>query len=152
MIELVKPGDIYDIYLVDDSLILGATIMSIDDHWMEVYHKRCNNSDVLETKIIPLSKIASLAEPLDTNVWYLETITSHNEISQRSMQYALISRTDYDVSKAKGAVLFDNYVDAEQALREIKEADKKEMTEEMFKGVKYTYTIFDVENERWREI
>lgn len=150
MIELVKPGNVYDIYLVDDSSILGATIMSIDDHWIEVYYKRYNNSDVLETKIIPLSRIASLAETLDTNVWYLETITSHNEISQRSMQYALISRTDYDISKAKGAVLFDNYADAEYALREIKEADREEMTKEKFNGVKYI--IFNAKTVRWCEI
>ena len=142
MMELVKPGETYDIYLVDDRSISNATIMSIDDHWMEIYHKKYSDADILETKIIPLSRIAVLREPETVKCWYLETMTSSSnetgkdEIYRRVMQATRLSRTDFELSKSKGA-LFDNYEDAKQVLLEIKEADREEMPDEQFKGVKY---------------
>lgn len=133
--ELIKPGETYDIFLIDDRSVKGATIMSIDDCFMEVYYKKYSGADILETMVIPLSRIASLKEPETVDCWCLETTFHTNEmgkeeIYRRAMLAVRLSKTDFDLSKSECA-LFNSYEDAKQALLEIKDADREEMSNDI---------------------
>lgn len=137
---LIKPGDKYDIYMTNDHQYTDATILSMDDKWMEIvrpyYHSK-DEVNIQQSAIIPISLIR-LISPSDRHpVWFLETMKRNDgKIYRRVMHCIDMAQVDIDLSADAGQKLFLSFDDAYAALKEIKENDKDE-DQSLFEDVEY---------------
>lgn len=121
---VVSPGEVYDIYMINDRHYGKSEILSIDEHWMEIATE--HNKGLFRITVIPISSIKYLTPVKgDYTVWYLETSAmSTGEIYRREMIPLNLSIDELEYSKSKGTPFFDSFEDAKDALTEIKINDK----------------------------
>lgn len=121
---VVSPGEVYDIYMMNDRHYGKSEILSIDENWIEIATE--HDKGLFRITVIPINSIKFLTPVKNNNtVWYLCTSAlSTGEIYRREMIPFSLSTDELELSKSKGTPFFDSFEDAKDALMEIKINEK----------------------------
>ena len=116
---VVKPGDTYKVYLVND-INFVADVLSIDDAWIEFAVARPDGSYVFET--YQKSMIKKLTPDKKTYVYVLENSEDEARFSKRDMSSDEIA---YSRSKSN-AVILDTRDEAVEFIKDLKDREQNE--------------------------
>lgn len=116
---VVKPGDTYKVYLVNDTNFV-ADVLSIDDAWIEFAVARPDGSYGFET--YQKSMIKKLTPDKKTYVYVLENNEDEAKFSKTEM-----SSDEIAYSRAKSnAIILDTRDEAVEFIKELKDREQNE--------------------------
>lgn len=121
---VVKPGDTYKVYLVNDTNFV-ADVLSIDDAWIEFAVARPDGSYGFET--YQKSMIKKLTPDKKTYVYVLENSEDEAMFSKRDMSSDEIA---YSRSKSN-AIILDTRDEAVEFIKDLK--DREQNKEKSYK-------------------
>ena len=121
---VVKPGDTYKVYLVNDTNFV-ADVLSIDDTWIEFAVARPDGSYGFET--YQKSMIKKLTPDKKTYVYVLENSEDEAMFSKRDMSSDEIA---YSRSKSN-AIILDTRDEAVEFIKDLK--DREQNKEKSYK-------------------
>ena len=121
---VVKPGDTYKVYLVNDTNFV-ADVLSIDDAWIEFAVARPDGSYGFET--YQKSMIKKLTSDKKTYVYVLENNEDEAMFSKRDMSSDEIA---YSRSKSN-AIILDTRDEAVEFIKDLK--DREQNKEKSYK-------------------
>lgn len=121
---VVKPGDTYQVFLVNDTNFI-ADVLSIDDVWIEFAVARPDGSYGFET--YQKSMIKKLTPDKKTDVYVLENDEDKARFSKRKMSSDEIV---YSRSKSN-AIILDTRDEAVEFIKELK--DREQNKEKSYK-------------------
>ena len=121
---VVKPGDTYKVYLVNDTNFV-ADVLSIDDAWIEFAVARPDGSYGFET--YQKSMIKKLTPDKKTYVYVLENSEDEASFSKRDMSSDEIA---YSRSKSN-AIILDTRDEAVEFIKDLK--DREQNKEKSYK-------------------
>ena len=116
---VVKPGDTYKVYLVNDTNFV-ADVLSIDDAWIEFAVARPDGSYGFET--YQKSMIKKLTPDKKTYVYVLENSEDEAMFSKRDMSSDEIA---YSRSKSN-AIILDTRDEAVEFIKDLKDREQNE--------------------------
>lgn len=116
---VVKPGDTYKVYLVND-INFVADVLSIDDAWIEFAVARSDGSYGFET--YQKSMIKKLTPDKKTYVYVLENSEDEARFSKRDMSSDEIA---YSRSKSN-AIILDTRDEAVEFIKDLKDREQNE--------------------------
>ena len=116
---VVKPGDTYKVYLVNDTNFV-ADVLSIDDAWIEFAVARPDGSYGFET--YQKSMIKKLTPDKKTYVYVLDNSEYEAMFSKRDMSSDEIA---YSRSKSN-AIILDTRDEAVEFIKELKDREQNE--------------------------
>ena len=116
---VVKPGDTYKVYLVNDTNFV-ADVLSIDDAWIEFAVARPDGSYGFET--YQKSMIKKLTPDKKTYVYVLENSEDEAMFSKRYMSSDEIA---YSRSKSN-AIILDTRDEAVEFIKDLKDREQNE--------------------------
>ena len=116
---VVKPGDTYKVYLVNDTNFV-ADVLSIDDAWIEFAVARPDGSYGFET--YQKSMIKKLTPDKKTYVYVLENSEDEAMFSKRDMSSDEIA---YSRSKSN-AIILDTRDEAVEFIKDLKDREHNE--------------------------
>lgn len=116
---VVKPGDTYKVYLVNDTNFV-ADVLSIDDAWIEFAVARPDGSYTFE--IYPKSIIKRLTSDKRKTVYVLENDEYEAKFSKTEM-----SSDEIAYSRAKSnVIILDTHDEAVEFIKELKDREQNE--------------------------
>ena len=116
---VVKPGDTYKVYLVNDTNFV-ADVLSIDDAWIEFPVARPDGSYIFE--IYPKSIIKRLTSDKRKTVYLLENNEDEAKFSKTEM-----SSDEIAYSRAKSnVIILDTRDEAVEFIKELKDREQNE--------------------------
>ena len=121
---VVKPGDTYKVYLVND-INFFAEVLSIDDAWIEFAVARSDGTYGFET--YQKSMIKKLTPDKKTYVYVLENSEDEARFSKRDMSSDEIA---YSRSKSN-AIILDTHDEAVEFIKDLK--DREQNKEKSYK-------------------
>lgn len=121
---VVKPGDTYKVYLVNDTNFV-ADVLSIDDAWVEFAVARPDGSYIFE--IYPKSMIKKLTPDKKMYVYVLENSEDEATFSKRDMS---LDEIVYSRSKSN-VIILDTRDEAIEFIKDLK--DKEQNKEKSYK-------------------
>lgn len=116
---VVKPGDIYKVFLRNDTLLPHAEVLSIDDNWVEFAVLQSDRSFVFE--IYPKDMIKKMQSPEDTDkkVWVLKNDEEEAKFTERTL-----SESEIDFSRIKNnTIILDSRDDAIEYIKDLKDKE-----------------------------
>ena len=116
---VVKPGDTYQVYLLNDTNFI-ADVLSIDDVWIEFAVARPDGSYGFET--YQKSMIKKLTPDKKTDVYVLENDEDEARFSKRKMSSDEIV---YSRSKSN-VIILDTRDEAVEFIKELKDREQNE--------------------------
>lgn len=113
---VIKPGDIYKVFLRNDIIFPHAEVLSIDDNWIEFAVMQEDGSFVFETYPKDIIKKMQNPEELDKKVWVLMNEEEEAKFRERSL-----SEDEINFSRIKNStVILDSRDDAIEYLKDLK--------------------------------
>lgn len=116
---VVKPGDTYKVYLVND-INFFAEVLSVDEVWIEFAVAKPNGSYTFE--IYPKSIIKKLTSDKKKAVYVLENDENEARFSKTEM-----SSDEIAYSRAKSnVIILDTHDEAVEFIKELKDREQNE--------------------------